>query len=302
MQKEIIIYGIIALLILWIYIEQRLLMTTMYRVNSEKLLSALSPMGFVVLADLHNRTFGIDNRRLIKRIDSLNPDFIIVAGDIINKRVASYPGNAYTLLEQLSKRYKIFYAYGNHEQRMELIGKTSQSERTKEENAYYHSWVEFKNRLRKKGVIFLDNESITMECRGVKLRITGVSIDEEYFGFQTKKEMDPSYLSSLLGLSGKEEYQLLIAHNPVYFNQYAEWGADLVLSGHLHGGMMRLPGIGGVLSPQAKFFPKYDSGKHAYQTSQMIVSRGLGSHSVMPRIFNIPELVYIKLLGESNSK
>lgn len=302
MQKEIMIYGIIALFILWIYIEQRLLMTTRYVVNSKKLSSEHGQIGFVVLADLHNCSFGTDNNRLIKRIASLKPDFIIVAGDIINKKAASYPGNAYTLLEQLSDQYKIFYAYGNHEQRMELIGKSSQSERTKEEELLYQSWIEFQNRLRNKGVVFLDNESINMDWKGKKLHITGVTIGEEYFGFQTKKEMSPDYLSSLLGQREKDEYQLLIAHNPIYFNQYAEWGADLVLSGHLHGGMMRLPGIGGALSPQAKFFPKYDSGKYEYLSSRMIVSRGLGSHSFMPRIFNIPELVYVSLVSNHNSK
>ncbi len=302
MPKEIIIYGIIALLILWIYIEQRMLSTTKFQIKSDKLLPTFQQTGFVLLADLHNRTFGTDNHRLIKRIDSLKPDFIIVAGDIINKKAASCPGNAYTLLDKLSERYKIFYAYGNHEQRMERIGKAIKAERTKEEEAYYHSWVEFKNRLRKKGVVFLDNESITMEWKGERLRITGISIGADYFGFQTAKEMEADYISSLVGQRSENQYQILIAHNPVYFNHYAEWGADLILSGHLHGGMMRLPGIGGVLSPQAKFFPKYDSGKHEYLNSQLIVSRGLGSHSIMPRIFNIPELVYVKLAHDNNSK
>jgi predicted MPP superfamily phosphohydrolase len=114
--------------------------------------------------------------------------------------------------------------------------------------------------------------------------------------------MEYKYLPSLIGESSREDYQLLIAHNPLYIKNYAEWGADLVLSGHLHGGMMRLPGIGGVLSPQAKFFPKYDAGQYHYQKSQLIVSRGLGSHSIMPRIFNIPELVYVKFVRNNNSK
>lgn len=302
MQKEFIIYGIIALLILWIYIEQRLLLITKYQVNSEKLPPSLEHTGFVVLADLHNRTFGTDNHRLVKRIHSLKPDFIIVAGDMINKRSSCYPSQAYTLLEQLADQYKIFYAYGNHEQRMEQYGKASLSERTNEESAYYHTWIEFKNRLRKLGVFFLDNESITMEWKGEKLRISGVSINSEYFGFQTQKEMEYNYLPSLIGESSRDNYQLLIAHNPLYIKNYAEWGADLVLSGHLHGGMMRLPWIGGVLSPQAKFFPKYDAGKYNYQKSQLIVSRGLGSHSIMPRIFNIPELVYVKFVRNNNSR
>lgn len=295
MQKEIIIYGVIVLLILWICIEQRLLMTKRYRVTSDGLSSASRQIGFVLLADLHNRTFGADNHRLIKRIDKLNPDFIIMAGDIINKKESSYPGHAYTLLDKLSDRYQIIFAYGNHEQRLEQFKTTSETEVTKEEESNNRSWIEFKERLKKKGVIFLDNESTVMECKGVKLRLTGLSIDTEYFGFHTKKEMDPEYLPSLIGKKSDQEYQLLIAHNPVYFQCYAEWGADLIVSGHMHGGMMRLPGVGGVLSPQAKFFPKYDSGIHSYRNSQLIVTRGLGSHSIMPRIFNIPELVYVEL-------
>lgn len=301
MQKEIIIYGLIALLILWICIEQRLLMTKRYRITSDRISPASGRIGFVLLADLHNRTFGADNHRLIKRIDELNPDFIIMAGDIINKREASYPGNAFTLLDKLSDRYQIIYAYGNHEQRMVQFETTSETEITTEEESDYRSWTEFISRLRNKGVIFLDNESVIMDCKGEKLRMTGVSIDAEYFGFHTKKEMDPEYLPSLIGKNAEKEYQLLIAHNPVYIHNYAEWGADLILSGHMHGGMMRLPGIGGVLSPQAKFFPKYDSGKHTYGKSQLIVSRGLGSHSIMPRIFNIPELVYVELAHDSNT-
>ena len=144
-------------------------------------------------------------------------------------------------------------------------------------------------------VIFLDNEGITVGINTDKLRITGVSLGEEYFNFHDNTEMDRDYLTSLTGESSKNDYQLLIAHNPVYFTNYAAWGADLILAGHLHGGMVRLPGIGGLISPQARFFPKYDSGQYEHKESRMIVSRGLGSHSVMPRIFNIPELVFVRL-------
>ena len=295
MHKDIILYGVILLFILWIFIEQKLLMTTRQVIVSERLPGSLNHTSFVVLADLHNRTFGTNNTRLIKRIDALAPDFILAAGDIINKKNACYPGGAFELLDQLSDRYKIFFAYGNHEQRMEQIGKKLSSDRTSEENALYTTWIEFKNRLRRKDVIFLDNESVTMELRNTKIKISGVSLGHEYFKFNDHKTMDPGYLQSLLGPASKELYQLLIAHNPVYFTDYADWGADLTLSGHLHGGMMRLPGIGGVISPQARFFPKYDSGIFHHDNRQMVVSRGLGSHSVMPRIFNIPELVSITL-------
>jgi predicted MPP superfamily phosphohydrolase len=244
---------------------------------------------------LHNLTFGKNNQRLLRRIDALAPDFIIMAGDMINKKDYCYPSNAFTLVEQLSQKYKVYYAYGNHEQKLERIGRDTSSDWTPEQKIYHSTWVEFKKRLNKLNVIFLDNESCIIEHNSSKLRITGVSLEHSYFEFNSSKELKTNDLNSLIGESSSELYQLLIAHNPVYFKTYADWGADLTLSGHLHGGMMRLPGIGGILSPQAKFFPKYDHGKHTQGEHQLIVSRGLGSHSIMPRLFNIPEIIYVQL-------
>lgn len=295
MHKDVIIYGIILLLIIWTFIERKLLMTTKHTVTTSKLPAGLNNTSFVVLADLHNRTFGKNNARLMKRIDALSPDFIITAGDIINKKNICYPSTTYTLMDQLAKRYRVFYAYGNHEQKLERLVKMPPAEHTAEEAVLASTWVEYKKRLQANKVIFLDNESITIELKSDKLKITGVSLGPEYFIFNEHKEMDKNYLNSLIGKSAKDCYQLLIAHNPMYFTDYATWGADLTLSGHLHGGMLRLPGIGGVISPQAKLFPKYDTGKHVQGEHQMVVSRGLGSHSIMPRIFNVPELIYISL-------
>ncbi len=298
MPTGLIIYGMIILLILWIILEQKLLMTTRYTISSKKLPKQLNHTRFVLLADLHNRTFGKKNRRLLRRIHALAPDFIIAAGDMITKQAVSYPGSAYDLMEQLAGSYKIFYSYGNHEQRFERIGQLPVSERSPEQIKLYSTWVEYKNRLSQLGVVFLDNENIIYELKASKMKIAGVSLPSEYFIFHSHTDMEPGFLNKLMGESAEEQFQLLIAHNPVYFTDYADWGADLTLSGHIHGGMMRLPGIGGVISPQARFFPKYDSGHHTYQEKQMVVSRGLGSHSIMPRIFNIPELIEITLKRE----
>lgn len=295
MQKETILYGIIVIMILWAFIEQKLIMITKHTVDSAKLSKEDSEIDFVLLADLHNRTFGKNNRRLIQKINTLSPKFIVMAGDMINKKDICYPSNAYTLIEQLAKKYTIYYAYGNHENRLERIGREASPEWTQADKEYYTTWVEFKKRLSEQKVIFLDNQSIPLKQNALKLRVTGVSLGHEYFGFNSSKEPTKEYLNSLLGESSKASFQLLIAHNPVYFKTYSEWGADLTLSGHLHGGMMRLPGIGGVISPQAKFFPKYDTGKHEHNKHYLIVSRGLGSHSIMPRLFNLPEIIYVKL-------
>lgn len=282
---------ILLLFIIWALIERKLLSTTKTVIRSTKLPKKLEDTGFVVLADLHDCTFGKKNLRLMKQIELLKPDFIVLAGDIINKKKPCYPSNAYLLIEALAKKYKVYYAYGNHEQRLEWYG--TKAKLTTEEKELYSAWVEFKRRLSSHSVQILNNQGLRFEKNGEQLQITGVTIGPEYF--TRNREMDHRYLKSLIGKSEGRLYQILIAHNPDYFEEYADWGADLIISGHLHGGMVRIPGVGGILSPQAKFFPKYQSGTYSIKDKEMIVSRGLGSHSIMPRMFNIPELVYVQL-------
>lgn len=292
MNTGYIIVLVILLLILWAMIEQELLVTTSYTVQSGKLPKEFDNTRFVVLADLHNITFGKNNRRLVGKIEQLSPEFIVIAGDIIDKNIPSYSSNAFKLLEQLAKRYKIFYAYGNHEQKLELY---SSGEWPKECQRLYDSWVLFKDRLKELQVEFLDNSDTVWRKNNSEIHITGVSIDKKFFERTNIPAMEEDYIPSLIGQCDTSQFQLLIAHNPVYFNDYAAWGADLTISGHLHGGLVRLPGVGGVISPQVKLFPKYHSGNYTRKGQLMVVSRGLGTHSHMPRLFNIPELILIEL-------
>ena len=91
------------------------------------------------------------------------------------------------------------------------------------------------------------------------------------------------------------KYEIMIAHDPFYFDAYAETDADLILSGHVHGGIMRLPLLGGVISPRLQLFPKYDGGKFEKNNTTMILSRGLGCHTLPIRIFNPGELICLTL-------
>lgn len=300
MQSYLILAVLFIIIILWTAVEQKQLTTTKYSAASKRLPKEFDNIGFVVLADLHNYNFGKSNERLIKRIDALMPEFIIVAGDMINKGMACYPSNAYTLLSELAKKYKIYYAYGNHEQRWEKsLNETVENANARPENPD-PSWVVYKEKLSGMNVTFLDNESTFHTRNKVKIRITGVSIDKTFFERSRIPAMEEGYLNSLIGEKKGKEYQILIAHNPVYFEEYAKWGADLTISGHLHGGLVRLPGVGGVISPQVRLFPKYSAGNFTNNgQQQMVVSRGLGSHSAMPRMFNAPEIVYITLKNES---
>ena len=135
------------------------------------------------------------------------------------------------------------------------------------------------------------------------IRVTGLCLDLGFFKKVVKANMEDDYLDNLLGrvnTAEKEHYQILIAHNPIYFKNYADWGADLALSGHVHGGIIRLPLLGGVISPAIALFPKYDAGKYEKDGSTMILSRGLGTHTIHVRMFNPGEVSVIKLRGKKN--
>ncbi|MDF2542055.1 MAG: hypothetical protein K0S47_1773 [Herbinix sp.] len=263
-------------------IEQQFLTTTNYMIGSKKLPQDFDGKSFVLLSDLHNKCIGKYNQKLIKAIEKEAPDYILIAGDMISKEMDCIPSSAYSLIEQLSRNYPIYYGYGNHEQKM-----------ITDEDKYH--WHEYKEKLIRVGVIFLDNETKSISNGQSSLLITGISIDREFYKRSDVPKLKSSYLKDLVPPQDPMKYHILIAHNPVYFKEYITWGADLVVAGHLHGGLVRLPMIGGLISPQVKVLPKYDSGKYRDLDSEMIVSRGLGTHSYMLRLFNRPELIKITM-------
>ena len=236
---------------------------------------------YVVLSDLHNKTYGEKNEKLIKSIHQLSPEAILIAGDILTSK----PGKSYEvaldLISNLAKDYPIYYGMGNHETRLFLYPET-----------YGDMGERYQDDLNKVSVDFLKNES--RDC-GDHIRITGLDMKRDYYKRFKKNPMDSAYLKETLGEAKEKYYEILLAHNPDYFEEYAAWGADLVLSGHVHGGMMRLPVLGGVVSPAFKLFPKYDGGLFQIGTSTMILSRGLGMHTIPIRIFNPGELIFLKI-------
>lgn len=297
MQIILGIIGLMVLVLIWTLIEQKRLITARFTIKSENLPKAFHDTRFVILSDLHNSSFGQNNERLVRRIDELSPEFIIMAGDMVNKRDICYPSNAFTLIEQLAGRYQIYYAYGNHEQSLERLLSAPVYADRKEIGT---NWLEYKRLLTQMNVVVLDNKSILHEKNNDKIRISGVSLNKKYFEHGKQAQMEEGYLHALLGNIPDGVFELLIAHSPLYFMDYAQWGADLTISGHMHGGLIRLPFIGGLISPQVLPFPKYDAGLYKEEDNQLLVSRGLGSHSMMPRLFNAPEIVSVVLKQGSN--
>ena len=133
-----------------------------------------------------------------------------------------------------------------------------------------------------------------MEEEGI--RIYGLDMEKSYYKRFSQTPMDEGYVESKLGKADNSYFNILLAHNPMYFPEYAKWKPDLVFSGHVHGGLVRLPFLGGVIAPNLHLFPKYDGGKFNEDDSTMILSRGLGIHSVEFRMWNRAELVVLELV------
>ena len=146
------------------------------------------------------------------------------------------------------------------------------------------------------GVHYISNETVCIEKEQSTLSITGLSLPKRYFAkFYEHIELKKEDLENYIGKEKKGDYEILLAHNPNYFPVYAQWGADLVLSGHVHGGVVILPFLGGVISTTFQLFPKYDFGMFQEGKSQMILSKGLAVHTIKLRLFNKPEISIIEL-------
>ena len=160
-------------------------------------------------------------------------------------------------------------------------------------------YADYTGPLRECGVILLENEKAVFEKDGSRVTIYGFELDRKYYRKLGQEKFREEDLTEALGSPDESRYNILLAHNPVYFPSYARWGADLTLSGHLHGGIIRIPGIGGVITPQAHLFPRYDAGHFQSEGKDLIVSRGLGTHTVNIRIFNPAELAVIHLRAQN---
>lgn len=257
--------------------------TVHYNLKSNKIKSAVT---IVMLADLHNHEFGENNEVLLEQIRKISPDFVCLAGDmLIGHSKIPYEIGQKAVLE-LAKEYPVFYGLGNHEARMRQDIET-----------YGTRYADYMKPIEDLGTNVLVNEQMRISVGENQFCIYGYDLPPKYFKKFNRYVFEERQLEEVLGRCEDTEdcYHILLAHNPVYFKQYAAWGADLTLSGHLHGGIIRLPLIGGVITPQAKLFPRYSAGKYRIGEKEMIVSRGLGTHTIPIRINNKPELSVIHL-------
>jgi len=253
-----------------------------YRLSSEKI---SKPVKFVLLSDLHDKEYGESNNKLLQAIDEEAPDAVLIAGDMLTAhplKDGSYRDVSLKLMRRLSEKYPVFYGMGNHERKMDWNRKCF--------GAQYEA---FMKELEATGVTVLKDSFKTLEKWNI--RMYGLDLEYAYYKRSGTIPMEAGCLSKKLGNADQTYYNIVLAHNPAYFEQYATWNPDLVLSGHVHGGLVRIPFLGGVISPSLKLFPKYDGGHYTLNGSNLILSRGLGYHSIEFRMWNPAELVVITL-------
>lgn len=275
------ITGIAAIILIWVMLYDSNRFVVVQHTFCDRRIK--KPFRAVVLSDLHGKQFGRENERLIEVIREQKPDVVLIAGDMLTATPKAKHDRVVALLRKLAEQYPVYYANGNHEHRLKLYPEE-----------YGDAAVRYENSLQKIGIDRLVNSHLLLPEAGIV--IYGSEIDKSYYRrFHTVK-MDEHYLNGLLGKVTGQHFTILLAHNPDYFPQYAKWGADLVLSGHVHGGIVRIPfGGRGVLSPAVRLFPKYDGGMFYEGNSTMILSRGLGVHTIPFRLFNPGELHVVDL-------
>lgn len=231
-----------------------------------------------LISDLHNNRKNTE--KLMKRIQEFAPDLILLAGDMVNKH-KSENSRAEQFLFALSElQVPVYYSAGNHE--------LSLSEQDTD------SWKKYLENL-PDAVHFLENKAV---CFKDTVYVSGLSLPNEFY----KKGSLYGGTENLPEISVPEHgFHIMMAHNPEYASLYESYHADFIVSGHLHGGLLRLPFIGGVVSPRLRLPKGCDAGLMELTSgAKLFVSRGLGSHTIPLRFFNRVEINFLVLKEKKN--
>ena len=245
------------------------------------------PVRIAFLTDLHENRYGRGNKSLVQAVRSARPDLILIGGDLIISSIAGktedWYKNTRSLIRGLQGACPLYYVDGNHEMRLK-----------RPEYELLPEGKELEEFLRGSGIEILHNKSVDLDSG---IRLFGLELDPDCYQHFRLKDLEPDYIEKKIGKADRDRFNLLLTHNPDYFPQYAAWGADLVLSGHIHGGIVRFPFTRqGIINPRLCFFPHYCGGRYEQNRSTLILSCGLGMHTLPVRAFNPAELSIIDIV------
>ena len=247
--------------------------TTEYELSYGELPAEFDGFRIVQLSDLHGAEFGQGNARLLKKVAQAEPDVIALTGDLADENTDMAVVDA--LLVGLTQLAPVYYVSGNHEWSAHLT-------------------EAMETLLEAHGVIYLRNEYVSISRGGAEIVLAGVE-DPNGRADQPK----PDAVIAGLREAHPEAFTVLLGHRNDWTEKYPRLPVELVLCGHAHGGVIRIPGVGGVLGTGRTLFPGHTAGVFSGETYRMLVSRGLaGSTAGIPRFCNNPELVAVTLITE----
>ncbi|MCR5829448.1 MAG: metallophosphoesterase [Lachnospiraceae bacterium] len=271
-----IILGLCVIALIVAIVETRLLRVKHYTIDSQNS-NLKKNIKIALISDMHCTVFGKNNKRLIDKIADLNCDFLIVAGDVINGKPddLSYALDFFKGIKE--KGIKTYYFYGNHEQKLSMTDEKSFEDYGSE----IRKFVETVNN----DTVVLDGITLKGLLIPLKMYRDKISEIEKYFNaVQLVGEFD-----------NDGNYHILVAHDPTFASMYDAVGADLILSGHLHGGIIRIPFLGGVITPRHKLFTGRTRGIYDQGKGKILITSGIGWHAIPLRFCNDPEICMIEI-------
>ena len=234
------------------------------------------------LSDFHNGHKQVETE-VLTALQTVSPDLVVIGGDmLVGKPDVSF-APALSLVAKVADLYPTIYAYGNHEYRMCIYPET-----------YKGAGAAYQKALEKLPLTLLRNSRTVTEYNDMSVCFTGLEIPAVNYKKWRKVPFPMETMETLVGQPEKGAVNILLAHNPLYVDTYFDWGADLVLAGHMHGGIVRLFGRP-VIGTDGRLFPSYGYGRIDRGEQTMLVSAGLGEHTVPLRLFNPRELVIVQL-------
>ena len=260
-----------AVLVPYFIFENTALHVSEYALGGPALPAGFEGAVVAHISDFHNTHSETLRARLLRALEESKPDLIVMTGDLIDARRPDVDA-ALSFSEAVARLAPTYFVTGNHEA-MAL-----------------NEWRTLSHGLRAQGVTLLENDSAVWERGGDSVALQGIS-DPKFLAI----EQVESVKAVTARLPAKQRFRILLAHRPEYVSVYAEAGFNLILSGHTHGGQIRLPFLGGLYAPGQGWFPKYDAGVYTVKDSVMTISRGIGNSRLPLRVNDRPELVLVRL-------
>lgn len=265
-----------------------------YEIVNEQIPQAFDGYRIVQVTDVHSIRSQEQADLLYNRVVEQQPDAVVITGDLVDSTYYTEENNALKegtsdkmagqdtvdFVARLTEHYYVYFVYGNHE--MILLDNVDNNP--------------FKVAMEEIGVIFLNNNGVKITKDEESIYMLGIQDpatlykDSDYAEYDTHSERINAMMKNVMALKEEDLYTVVLSHRPEYFTEYTKYDADLILTGHAHGGQVRLPGIGGLYAPGQGWLPEYTDGLWADKGTTMIISRGIGNSVEVPRVFNPPEI------------